>query len=76
MFGLSDEEILETLLVIFYMSAQLRPKVKMEMLKVRQGLKGLSVMIELTQLRQKVEINVKFDEETKDDWRRSPTRRK
>jgi len=47
-FGLSDEEILETLLVIFYMSAQLRPKVNMEMLKVRQGLKGLSVMLELT----------------------------
>jgi GTPase len=77
-YGLSDEEILETLVVLFYMSTMLQPKVKMEMLKVRQGIKGLSVMLELTQCSQKVEINVNFDEETKDDYkeRRSPTRRK
>ena len=37
-YGLSDEEILESLVVVFYMSTTLRPKVKIEMLKVRQGL--------------------------------------
>lgn len=53
--GLSDEEVLETLLVLFYMSTALQANLSVH--KVRVGLKGHSCMLKLTR-QQKAETNV------------------
>jgi len=45
--GLSDEEIFETLLILFYMTTTLK-QVKIEVHKVRKGLIGNSVMLRVT----------------------------
>lgn len=47
MTGLNDEEIFETLLILFYMTTTLK-QVKIEVHKVRKGQVGNSVMLRVT----------------------------
>ena len=59
--GLSEQEILETMLVLFYMSTTLRPKAQISVHKVRVGSRGYSVMFKV--LRAQVSTNKNFTEE-------------
>ncbi len=43
--GLKDEEIFETLLVLFYMSTTLTPQAELRIHKVRSGNEGYSCML-------------------------------
>ena len=45
--GLKDEEVLETLLLIFYMSTTLKPQAKLSIHKVRKSFSGYSCMIKV-----------------------------
>ncbi len=55
--GLSDEEILETLLVLFHMSTTFTPQATLSLHKVRVGLEGHSCMMKVVR-NQTGDINV------------------
>lgn len=56
--GLKDEEVLETLLLIFYMSTTLKPQAQLSIHKVRKSLSGYSCMIKVE--KQEVSTNKNF----------------
>ena len=65
--GLTDEEIFETLLILFYMSTTLS-KVSLVVHKVRQGKSGNSVMLKVTRESLMTSFDVfNVQEESKDD---------
>ena len=59
--GLNDDEILETMVVLFYMSTTLEPKAQLSIFKVRIGHEGYSVMLKVT--RAKVTSDKNFTNE-------------
>jgi GTPase len=71
--GLSDQEILETMIIIYYMSTTLNPRPKLEIAKVRVGHEGFSVMMQLTQEKKQTvsdlmgQLKIESDEEQKDE---------
>lgn len=67
--GLSDEEIFETLLILFYMTTTLK-QVHLKVHKVRMGEVGKSVMLEVTRQSMMTNFDVfNVQEECKDSPR-------
>lgn len=62
--GLNDDEILETMLVLYYMSSTFSPKADLTVHKVRIGSQGYSVMLKV--VRAQVSSNKNFTEELND----------
>lgn len=62
--GLNEAEILETLLVLYYMSTTFKPKAQVSVQKVRVGHKGHSVMLKV--MKAQVSTNKNFTAELED----------
>ena len=62
--GLNETEILETLLVLYYMSTTFKPKAQVTVQKVRVGHLGYSVMLKV--MKQQVSTNKNFTAELED----------